>query len=199
MGLGTSDPAEQAGLQRGEAAMQDPHVAALAAAAVPSATADSQPFSASPTAAALPPDHMASPATAVVETATAAQCSSPGALQPIVTCRPNSCDVARAEGMSRPAAEAGHLVAGRSGLQVSGRASSMQSSPIYGLATAGSQSFTPTRGPTAQMPRQGLYRPDTSLPCHCMLAPWHGTCTCSLTRACRLLTTEHFGYMFVTV
>ncbi|KAL3158899.1 hypothetical protein ABBQ32_011614 [Trebouxia sp. C0010 RCD-2024] len=156
MGLGSSHPAEQAGLQRGEAAMQDPHVAA---AAVPSATADSQPLSINPTTTAVPSDHVASPSTAVVETATAAQCSSPGALQPILTCRSNSCDMATAEGMSRPAAEAGHLIARQSGLQVSGRASSMQSSPIYGLATDGSQTFTPTRGPTAQMPRQGPKTP----------------------------------------
>lgn len=174
--------------------MQDPHVAA---AAVPSATADSQPLSINPTTTAVPSDHVASPSTAVVETATAAQCSSPGALQPILTCRSNSCDMATAEGMSRPAAEAGHLIARQSGLQVSGRASSMQSSPIYGLATDGSQTFTPTRGPTAQMPRQGPHRPDTSLLCYCISAAWHGTSICCVTKACRVLTTEHFVFMFV--
>ena len=40
----------------------------------------------------------------------------------------------------------------------------MQSSPIYGVATAGSQNFTPTRDPTAQMTRTGPNHCDAALP-----------------------------------
>ena len=157
-------PAEQAGLPSSQSEVQEPFAAA-------STNADTQPSTITQTPPASADHSMASSAaavgeapiavdkatTTVDEAATAVQCSSPSRLRPILTRRSNSCDVARSETMSAPAIDAGHLAAGQSGLQASGRANSMQSSPIYGLATAGSQAFSPSPDPTARVPKQGLH------------------------------------------
>lgn len=105
-------------------------------------------------------DHiMARSTTAVGGAATAAQYGSPPTLRPIRTCRSSSSDVPKREhvSMSISSEDPGHLAARQIGLQASGRANSMHSSPIFGLASGSSQAFTPAQDRTAQMPKQGLH------------------------------------------
>lgn len=106
-------------------------------------------------------DHsMARSTTAVGGAATAAQYGSPPTLRPIRTRRSSSSDVPKRENMTTMSIsneDPGHLAAGQSGLQASGRANSMHSSPIFGLASGSSQALTPAQDRTAQMPKQGLH------------------------------------------
>lgn len=137
--------AKQAGLQSSQAAAQEP----LMAAAASSSTADSQTLSASQTSAAGAESSIMP---------TSAQYGSPATLRPIRTRRSSSSDTPKKENMSVSisSADPGHLAAGQTGLQASGRANSMHSSPIFGLASGSSQAFTPAQDRTAQMPKQGL-------------------------------------------
>ena len=162
--------------QCSQAAAQEP----LMAAAVSSSPADSQTLSASQTSAAGAESSvvatsaatvrgaataapgcdysMARSTTAVGGAATAAQYGSPPTLRPIRTRRSSSSDIPKRENvlMSSSSGDPGHLAAGQFGLQASGRANSMHSSPIFGLASGSSQAFTPAQDRTAQMPKQGL-------------------------------------------
>lgn len=167
--------AEQAGLQSSQAAAEAP----LLAAAVSPVIADSQSTSTSPTLTADADRSMATSAvaaqdtataasgcdhsmpgspTAVGDTATAAGYGTPTTLRPIRTRRASSSDVSKREcsSVSVSGGDPGHLAAGQSGLQASGRANSLYSSPIFGLASGSSQAFSPARHHTAQMPKQGL-------------------------------------------
>ena len=166
--------AEQAGLQSSQAAAQEP----LTAAEVSSSTADSQPRSASQTPAAGSDDSMTTSAAAVHDAATAApQCDhgkarsatavadaapavqygSPPTLRPICTRRSSSMDVSKRgeDSMSIDSADPGYLAAGQSGLHAPGSANSMQTSPIFGVASGSSQTFTPAQNHTVHVPKQG--------------------------------------------
>ena len=167
--------AEQAALPSGQTATQEP----LMAAEVSTSTADSQPLSVSPTPAASgSDDSLATSAAAVHDAptaasgrdhsmawsaaggaATAAKYNSPPSLRPVRTRRSSSSDVPKRENipMSIDSGDPGHLAAGQSGLQASGRANSMHSSPVFGLTSGGSQAFTPAQQHVAQMPKQGLF------------------------------------------
>ena len=94
------------------------------------------------------------PATAGGEASTVMQSSSPVVLKPIITGNSESSEV-KQEGKGISAMDSGHLTAGGSGLAESGRANSMQSSPIFGVASAGSQAFTPMQSCAGQL-RQGV-------------------------------------------
>ena len=98
------------------------------------------------------------PVTADNEVATAVQCSSPDALRPVSTGKAASNAVDRQDKVSSPGVNSGHLGSEHIRLAVSGRANSMQSSPIYGVASAGSQAFTPMRHSADQRLKQGVYR-----------------------------------------
>ena len=102
------------------------------------------------------------PATAADETATAVYSSSPVVLKPIMTGKSESSEVEQG-GMGSSAMDPGHLAAGGRGLAESGRANSMQSSPIFGVASAGSQAFTPTQNRAGHSLRQGAYRIEIDL------------------------------------
>lgn len=167
---------EQAGLQRGQAAAEEQPEAAAAS----PATANSQPSSTSQALTADDDHSVATSAvaaydmataglgcdrsmpgspTAVGGTATAAGFGSPTTLRPIRTRRASSSDASKRESstMSVSGGDPGHLAAGQSGLQASGRANSLYSSPIFGLASGRSQAFSPAQDHTAQMPRQGIH------------------------------------------
>lgn len=169
--------AEQAAdLQQGQAAAEAPSMAA----AISPAAADTQPSTPGQTLTADAVCSMATSAvatqdaataasgcdrsmpgspTAVGDTATAAGYGSPATLRPIRTRRASSSDVSMRESspVSVSGADPGHLAAGQSGLQAYGRANSLYSSPIFGVASGSSQAFSPARDQTAQMPRPGLH------------------------------------------